>query len=206
MTVLNKLASALGRRDEVPNQELARSIEQSKDTDAIKELVDNLTNKNKAIQQDCIKVLYEIGETNPKLIMKYLDSFVGLLSSKNNRLQWGGMIALNYIASEDPKGIYMNLDQIMNASDKGSVITRDHAVNILIKLASGSTYSLSAFSLLHEQIQKCSINQFPMYAERMVPIINEQNKADFIKVLNSRLSEIEKESKQKRILKILNKL
>ena len=49
MSVLPKLASSLGRRDEVPNQELAAAIAKAKNKTAIAELVENLANKNKAI-------------------------------------------------------------------------------------------------------------------------------------------------------------
>ncbi|MCB0545469.1 MAG: hypothetical protein KDC70_18225, partial [Saprospiraceae bacterium] len=60
MSILDKLSTSLNRRDEVPNQELAKKILKTKDKKAIKELAENLENKNKGIQSDCIKVLYEI--------------------------------------------------------------------------------------------------------------------------------------------------
>ena len=55
MSVLDKLASALGRRDELPNQTLAQAIIKKEDAKAVKELVDNLQNKNKDIQSDLFK-------------------------------------------------------------------------------------------------------------------------------------------------------
>jgi hypothetical protein len=45
MSVINKLASSPGRRDETPNQELAVEIASSNDKKAVQELVDNLSNK-----------------------------------------------------------------------------------------------------------------------------------------------------------------
>lgn len=206
MSVINKLASSLHRRDEVPNQELAKQIAKSGDKKAVKELIDNLNNKSKDIQHDCIKVLYEIGETKPALIAGYTKEFIALLDSKNNRLQWGGMIAINTITLENPKEIYNALPKIIRAAEKGSVITKDHAVNILIKLCSVKQYSKNAFSLLNEQILKSPVNQLPMYAERAMVIINDDNKNLFIKTLSSRLNYIEKESKRKRIEKVLKKL
>ena len=59
MSVLNKLATALNRRDEVPNQELAREIVRERNTAGVRELVENLAHQNKGIQGDCIKMLYE---------------------------------------------------------------------------------------------------------------------------------------------------
>ena len=57
MTVLNRLASSLDSRDQVPNQELAKAIAEKNEKEAVKELVENLLNKSTAIQNDCIKVL-----------------------------------------------------------------------------------------------------------------------------------------------------
>src|SRR5690242_16668150 len=106
MSVINKLASSLGRRDEVPNQELAAEIAGSNDKKAVKELVDNLNNKSKDIQSDCIKVLYEIGSLKPELIATFVNNFIDLLGNKNNRLQWGAMTALNIITNEKPDAVY----------------------------------------------------------------------------------------------------
>jgi len=94
MSVLDKLSVSLGVRNNKPNQILAKEIAEKNDKEAIKELVENLNNKNKRIASDCIKVLYEIGYINPKLIAGYVNNFIDLLSHKNNRLVWGGMIAL----------------------------------------------------------------------------------------------------------------
>ena len=205
ISVIDKLTSSLNRRDEAPNQKLAKEIVLSKNKKAVKELVDNLSNK-KAIQNDCIKVLYEIGEQEPKLIADYIDEFIAHLDSKNNRLQWGAMTALGTITNERPKEIYAVLTTIVSVADKGSVITKDHAVNILIKLCAIEKYSDNAFALLIEQLLKSPTNQLPMYAERALPIVNDKNKDLFVKTLTTRLDDIEKETKRKRVEKVIKKL
>jgi len=205
MSVIPKLATSLGRRDQVPNQELAKQIVHTKDKTSVKELVENLNNKSKYIQNDCIKVLYEIGEINPSLISGYVKEFIDLLDHKNNRLQWGAMTAINTITLENPKVVYASLAKIMTAADKGSVITKDYAVNILIKLCSLKQYSDNAFSFLIEQLLDCPTNQLPMYAERAIPIINDRNKSVYIKTLTSRLGDIEKDTKRKRVEKVIKK-
>ncbi|ETZ21917.1 hypothetical protein [Pedobacter sp. V48] len=43
--IIDKLAHSLGRRDEVPDQELANAIVQSIDYEAVRELVENLYHK-----------------------------------------------------------------------------------------------------------------------------------------------------------------
>lgn len=205
MSVIPKLASSLDRRDEVPNQELAKQIANKKDKNSVKELIDNLNHKSKDIQNDCIKVLYEIGEINPSLISDYAKEFIALLDHKNNRLQWGAMTAINTITLENPKVVYGSLTKIIEAADKGSVITKDYGVNILIKLCSIKQYADNAFSLLFEQLLTSPTNQLPMYAERAMPIINDKNKALFIKTLTSRLDDIEKDTKRKRVEKVIKK-
>jgi len=206
MSVLNKLASSLKRRDEVPNQKLAKQIAAKKDNKAVRELADNLSNRSKDIRYDCIKVLYEIGESNPSLIAPYYEEFLTLLAHKDNRLQWGAMTALSSLTLENPKAIYALLPQIISAAGKGSVITKDHAVNILIKLCLVKQYAGKAFALLNEQLLGSPVNQLPMYAEKAMCIISEQNKKQFIKTLTSRLDDIDKESKRKRVEKVIKKV
>ncbi len=206
MSILNKLATALNRRDEIPNEELAKQIADTGDKKAVKELVDNLNNKNKDIQSDCIKVIYEIGTLKPKLISGFASELIALLENKNNRLQWGAMTALNTITNESPEIIYSALGKIIAVADKGSVITNDHCVGILIKLCAVKEYSEDAFSLLNERLKICPTNQLPMYAENALPVINDKNKAAFIKTLTSRLGEIEKDTKRIRVEKVIRKL
>jgi hypothetical protein len=207
MSVLDKIATSLNRQDEVPNQELAENIALENNQKAVEELINNLKNPDKNIQSDCIKVLYEIGERKPSLIALYANEFITLLNNNNNRLIWGAMTALDAITSEKPSTIYRELSKIIEASKKGSVITKDHAVNILIKLCSVKQYSDEAFTLLIEQLKSCPINQLPMYSENSAKIINSKSKAEvFVCVLSSRLDQIEKESKRKRIEKVINHL
>lgn len=206
MNVIDQLASSLNRRDEVPNQELAAKIAASKDKQAVKELIENLRSKSKDIQNDCIKVLYEIGAIEPVLISEYASIFLDLLKHKNNRLQWGGMAALNTIVSEKPAFIYESVPAILDAVSRGSVITMDGAVNVFIKLCGIPDYTENTFAVLIEVMQKSPTNQLPMYAERAMPIVNKENKERFISVLSKRLNEIEKESKRKRVEKVIAKV
>lgn len=206
MSILNQLASALNRRDEIPNQVLAQHIAATNDQNAVQELIENLHHKNKAIQSDCIKTLDEIAKLNPKLVAPYIADLLILLNHKNNRLQWGSMATLNAIANENLKAIYTALPQIIACADQGSVITNDHCVGMLIKLCANQTYAEDAFSLLIERLLKSPTNQLPMYAEQAISIINEQRKPIFIHTLTSRLHEIEKDSKRIRVEKVIKKL
>ncbi|HPF12542.1 MAG TPA: hypothetical protein PKW08_13315 [Flavobacteriaceae bacterium] len=204
MNPIELLATSLNRRDEIPNIELAERIVATNNAKAIQELVDHLNHKK--LQNDCIKVLYEIGERAPSLIAEHASVFLDLLSHKNNRLQWGGMTALSAITTEKAAFVREHLDTIMAAADGGSVITRDQAVNILIKLCGMKAYAEKAFQLLETQLLNCPTNQMPMYAERALPIVDDAHREVFVNTLEARLGDFEKESKLKRVEKVIQKL
>jgi hypothetical protein len=205
MSIIPKLAASLNRRDEVPNQELAAKIARGEDMAAVGELVENLKNKNKGIRYDCIKTLCEVGYQKPHLIAGHLPDFLVLLENKDNRLQWGAMTALGCIAREKPADIFAALGRIIEAAEKGSVITRDHCVNILISLSAIDRYADKTFPLLLEQLMSSPTNQLPMYAENALPAVTAQNKDRFITALTGRIEDIERESARKRVEKVIAK-
>jgi hypothetical protein len=207
VSVIDKLATSLNRRDEVPNQELARRIVSDRNAAAVAELVGYLAHKDKAIQSDCIKVLYEIGAAKPEMIAKYYREFGKLLESKHNRLVWGAMMALDTIALKEPKAVHGMLSKILKVADStGSVIARDHAVGILSKLATLKPYRRDCVTLLIEQLISCPNNQFPMYIEMSGPVIDADNKKRFQQVIERREPKLDTESQKKRVSKVLKRL
>ncbi len=207
INVVENLASSLDRRDEEPNIELAEIIAKTKNKEAVQSLIE-LLNDKKTIQNDAIKVIYEIGERNPSLIAPHLERILGLLTTKNNRLQWGLMTAINSVVSECGDKIHQALPIILDTAENGSVITRDGAVHILINLSAVNPkkYHNDCMTLLLEQLLQCPTNQLPMYAERILPIVQEVDKQALIESLKNRLDDIEKESKRKRVEKVIKKL
>ncbi len=190
MTVLDRLACSLGRRDEVPNQELARDLAAQKDAAGIREIAEALWNKDKNIQADCLKVLYEVGYIEPSLIADYVDDFVKLLKSKNNRLVWGGMIALGVAAKANPDAVFRNLDAIKKAKEAGSVITVDNAVATLANTAAANAkYNDAIFPYLLDHLKTCRPKEVPQHAEKTLPAVTASNKADFIAVLEKRMED-----------------
>jgi len=207
MSVIYKLATSLGRRDEVPNQELAKFIVDTNENKCVKELIEHLQNdKNRKIQNDCIKTLYEIGYIKPDLISSYTDIFVRMLKNENNRLIWGSMIAIDTITDIVAEKVYKRLSDIMTAIDKGSVITKDAGVEILAKLSANKKYTENTFPLLLEQLKFCPAKQLGQYAEKALLAITEKNKEEFIQLLHSRMPDLERDTQRKRINKVLKKL
>jgi len=190
-SILDQLAVSQNRRDEIPNQELARSLAAQKDKRGIQEIAENLSNKDKNIQADCIKVLYEVGYIEPKLISKYVADFVKCLKSKNNRMVWGGMTALAECAKADPDAVFAHLDVIKKAKENGSVITVDHSISALAVTASANVkYNKAIFPYLLRHLSTCRPKEVPQHAERSFPAVSKENKDEFIKVLEKRMEDL----------------
>ena len=206
MSILAKLEAIKPYQGKDSAELTAFYIAIQKDPALVQELVDNLKSKSKTVQSDCIKVLYELGNIRPEMISYYAFDFLALLDSPNNRLQWGAMTALDYICHLIPDTIYEALPKIIEIANTGTVITRDHAVHILIELSKQEQYVGYTFPALIAQLQTCPTNQLPMYAEYAEPIIHAKNKAIFVKTLTTRLVEIEKESKRIRVEQVIKKL
>src|SRR5689334_1103234 len=188
MTVLDRLASALQRGDEAPNQELAREIAQANDTAAVRELAANLVNADKAIQSDCIKVLYEIGALNPDMIAPYCNDFVNLLKRRNNRLVWGAMTALGAIAGQKADELWPHVDLIFSTTLNGSVITQDWGVRVLAAIsARNSAYEQRIVPFLKTFLQDCPSKDLPRHAESVLIAINPSKRDDFVRLFEARM-------------------
>lgn len=187
MSVINQLASQLGRNDEQPNTELAQKLAIDENQEGIEEIIQNLSSKDKNIQNDCIKVAYEIGQIKPELIRKYALTFIELLKSRNNRLVWGGMQALATIVEEAPETIMAHLDIVKRATINGSVITVDKGILTLAKLASVNKENNEAvFPFLLKHLESCRPKEVPQHSESTFLAVTEKNKEAFLNVLRKR--------------------
>ena len=191
MSVLNKIAFMLDRRDEVPNQELARQLAESKDREGVQEIAANLWNKDQNIQSDCLKVLYETGFLDPDLIAEYYTDFLKLLRSRSNRMVWGSMIALTTIADIRPVEIDAQRTLILKTMENGSVITMDNGIKILAILAAQlPEQNAEIFACLLKHLETCRPKEVPQHAEKTLVAVNAANKAGFIQVLEQRMPDL----------------
>lgn len=138
MSVLNRVAYFQDRRDEVPNQELARELAARRDLQGIQEIAENLRHEKPSIQSDCLKVLCEVGYLAPELIADYAGRFLRLLESKNNRMVWVTTIALATIAGLRPREIWAHADDLIYAVERGSLITVVWGLRALAKVHSST--------------------------------------------------------------------
>ncbi len=191
MSALQRIAYYQHRRDEVPNQELAKELAAKKDRKGIREIAENLWNENAQVQSDCLKVLYEIGYLQPELIAPYADDFLKLLHSRNNRLVWGAMIALSTVADRKADAIYPHVEEIKQVMDQGSVITKDNGVRVLALVAAqNAAYSKDIFPYLLHHLETCRPKDVPQHAEKTVVAVNVRNQQQFMAVLEKRLVDL----------------
>lgn len=204
MSVLGRLASALGRNDEQPNVALAETLAAAPDAGAVAELVEALDGKS-AVANDAIKVLYELGERRPALVALYAEEFIAKLGSKNNRMVWGALTAIDTVTTIRADDVIVELDAILTAADAGSVIAKDKANAILVKLAAAG-HAEQVLPILLSRLEDAAPNQFPTYAEEIATVVDAAHKARFISVLEARLPGIDGTAKRARVEKLLKKL
>lgn len=206
MSILDQIAFYQNRRDEVPNQELARRLAASDDVAGIEEIAGHLFDKNSNVSSDCLKVLYETGYLKPGLIAPYADDFLKLLGSKQNRMVWGAMIALSTIAGMCSQKLYEKRAVILKAMNQGSVITMDAGVKVLAVVAAQNPEGQTElFPYLLEHLKTCRLKEVPQHAESIFVCVNDSNKNDFMAVLQERLPDMIP-SQAARIKRIIKKL
>lgn len=206
MSVIDQIAFYRGIRDEVPNQELAKELAQSKNASGIQEIVDHLTDKNENVRSDCIKVLYEIGYLEPQLIAPYTADFIKLLTNRQNRLVWGGMIALSTVAPIKAELLFEQRERIIKTIDQGSVITMDAGIKALaIVAAKDERYQKEISPYLMAFLRRCRLSDVPKLAEFIFVCVDGKNREEFISILENRLPEMTS-SQSARVKKLIRKL
>lgn len=206
--MIEKLACKLGRNDEIPNIELAKLLCEKKDVSGISEIAAGMKGKDQTVANDCIKVLYEIGARNPGLITDYVFDFIDLLSSKNNRMAWGGMTALAEIADICADNIMTRIETVYRAYSTGSVITIDNSMTVFAKLClAGDRNQAKIFPLLAAHFQKCRAKEIPQHFERISICLNVHNSKEIMDVIKGRSGELS-DSQLKRVnrtIKLISK-
>jgi len=206
MSALRKIAYYQDRRDEGPNQKLARALAKTRDRGGIREIAGGLWDKNKSIRSDCLKVLYEIGYIDPGLIASYVDDFLKLLLDRENRMVWGSMIALATIADRRPKEIWNHIEEVKRATKKGTVITVVWGVRTMAGVAAtDARYRKALFPVLLGHVRTCIPRDVPTHAESMLGAVTRSTQREFLDVLESRHKELSP-SQTARLKKVIRRI
>jgi hypothetical protein len=188
---LDRIAHFQNRRDDAPNQELARDLAAAEDGAGIQEIAAGLRHPQAVVRSDCIKTLYEIGYLKPELIASYADEFLHLLHSRENRLVWGAMLALSTIASITANTLYPHVSEIQQAMQAGSVITRDNGVKTLAAIAADrDEYRRALLPGLLDHLATCRPKDVPQHAEAVALAVDAAHMTAFRAVLEKRLEDL----------------
>jgi hypothetical protein len=206
MSALERIAFHRGRRDEVPNQELARELAEARDTEGIREIAEHLMDVNTSVASDCIKVLYEVGYIDPSLVADYAEDFIDLLGSRQNRMVWGAMIGLWTVADQRADVIGKNLNRIFEVMGRGSVITVVSGVKALAIASSKSeNYERRILPFLLDILEECAPKHVPQHAEAMLVMVNDRTRDGIASVLESRRGELSP-TQLKRVERVLEQV
>lgn len=206
MSALERIAFYRGVRGEGPNQELARELAGARDLRGIDEIAANLWNKNRNVQSDCLKVLYEVGYIAPELIAEHVPDFLKLLKSTNNRLVWGAMIATATVSRLKAAVIWKEIDTVIEAVEGGSVITVVWGVRALAGVASTrKAYRSRLTPILLKQLRTCLPRDVATHAESILPAIDKETHARFLAVLALRQPDLSA-AQQARLRKVRRQL
>ena len=176
------------------------------DTDGLDEIIEGLYSKKPQIAADCIKVLYEVGKIKPEMIANHADEFIRLLKSPNNRLVWGGMLALSQIVPLRPKQVFDHIHPVLSAYQNGSAITRDYSISVFSGLClADPAYEKMLFPKIITHLEKCRPKEVAQHAERAAQCVNPNNATVFLAVLTKRRPKLST-AQQKRVDKLIQKI
>lgn len=204
MEYINQISYHLGRKDEVPNQDLAKQLANEENIQGIAEIAGYLSDKNKSIASDCLKVMYEIGYIKPSLLIPYTDELIEFIHSKNNRMVWGAMIGLSSLAKVIPERIFKEKTLILEKIETGTVITNVWGVYTIINLANHGYYDELRQTLFMLQ-EECRNVDFAKRAESMQDVIDVSDIGEYITLLEARANELSKAA-NKRLQKVIKSL
>ncbi|MEQ9403227.1 MAG: hypothetical protein RIM99_06580 [Cyclobacteriaceae bacterium] len=207
MDVSKRLSFSLDHRDQGPNKKLAKDIVDSQDKELLEELIQLLESRPAAgLQKDCAVTLAYVAEQSPRMLTPYTTQMINNMDASVNRVIWGSMMVLAHIAPLVSQELYSELPKIMDAMDKGTVVTRDYGFRILVELYQVDEIKEDMLYIILEQLAKSPGNQLGQYAERFMPVVTVDHKPTFIKTLEERRGDLTNEHHLKRLTKNLKKL
>jgi len=206
MDILAELSSNQGRRDQDPNQALAKKIAVEDDRAACAALIDIVQNGKRAARHDAIVVAYEVATAKPELMRDHAETFFALLSDSDNRMCWGAMDAILHLADLMPARVMADLDALCTAADTSSVIAKDRLMALLAKLNGYPEFAPTVTPVILNRLRHAAVNQFPMYAELAAETqpANEMN--SLVSIIETRRDTISYPAKKKRLDKLLRKI
>ncbi len=205
--ILNLLSTAQGRADQGPNRYVAETLINSRDLDGLSYLISCLDQEiGIKTKIDILLCLAHLSSISPEMLVPHVDRLFPFLESQHNRAIWATMITLSNMTPLIADKLYTQLPLIMDKTEHGSVVTKDHGIDILIGLYQIPIYRSDAFELFCEQLSNAPDNQLGQYGEKISLVVSAEDKSRVINILEARLPELVKESHVRRTSKLIKRM
>lgn len=192
MNWIDKIAFHRNIRNETPNKELAEELATTENKAGIREIAHHLYDKNKSVASDCLAVLYTIGYSKPELIQEFADDFLKLLSSKNNRMVWGSMIALSTLAPLKPDHLFTKMELLLKSMREGTLITEVWGIKTLTSIARcNPSYKKKLLPVLIDYLEQCRPIDFASRVETIqLAMTSPEERATLDKIIASKRADL----------------
>lgn len=192
--VLGRLAVAMNRHDDMPNQELAANIVFHLDHEAVGILVGAIERADDVHASDAARVLCEVGTRDEELLHPVQERLVTLCQEGPNAMLPFAMYALSPIAERVGEQLWDMRELLWSVLQDGAEhaeMARAAAVRLLSALcASGPDYARTLAGGLVDLLGKCLPKDVALYAESVLPALGAAHSHRAKPVLDRRMKEL----------------
>lgn len=192
--VLGRLAVAMHRHDDMPNQELAANIVFHLDHEAVGILVGAIERGDDVNASDAARVLCEVGNRDEELLYPVQERLVALCQEGPSAMLPFAMYALSPIAERVAEQLWDLRELLWSVLQDGAEhaeMARAAAVRLLSALcASGPDYARTLAGGLVDLLGKCMPKDVALYAESVLPALGAAHSHRAKPVLDRRMKEL----------------
>jgi len=202
--VYPRLGAVLGVRDTKADIALGRDIAARGADDEIAGLVELLDDQE--VASSAIKAIYECGYLAPELLVPHLERFRALMDCGNNRLVWGGTVAVWCVATAAPERVWPHRERLERCLRIGTVITQMSAVQALTTVASSDPAKADELEEWFEEVlETIGPRQLIKCGELIVPVARPEYREHLLGILVGRGDELPSAAARKRLQKLVRK-
>lgn len=194
MDLLDRLAVAMNRHDDMPNQELAANIVFHLDTEAVDLLINSIERGDDVHAPDASRVVCEVGQRDEELLHPVEERLVSLVQTGQADMVPFAMYALSPVAHRVATQLWDMRDVMWNVlgdDNQHAELARAAAVRLLSALcASGPDYARTLAGGLVDLLGKCLPKDVALYAESVLPALGTAHSHRAKPVLDRRMKEL----------------
>jgi hypothetical protein len=192
--LLARLATSVGRSDEMPNLELAADIVFADDADAVSILIAVIERHDDLHAPDAARVVAEVGTRAPDLVLGHAERLIELIDQSRREMLPYTMLALSPVASKHAEALWSSRDlfwQALADLTQPADLAQAGAVRLLASLcAAGPDYARTLAGGLVDLLGKCMPRDVAFFAESVLPALGAAHSHRAKPVLDRRLKEL----------------